>query len=329
MTDPKALVGRRSDRYDLSPSPYRLRAVAGNVMRLREDVRKTVAFIGFGSLQNFDPKGTIFFVSYKKLTYLVTAQHVAYKIGDAPFSFRMNRRDGSYITMTHDPDEDGPQFPWFFPEADPPIDIAVMPWNVDPEKENLDMLFMPPEMWHADGIPEREIGVGDFCYAVGLFWVTAGRRQNTPVVHTGHIALMPGGEGVPMRDWRDRNAPSIMARSYLVELANLPGLSGAPVFVRPTLGRLDLGDDAGSDQFDREAILPRLGVRLLGIWASSWDGREIQFQEDGRRDVRVPVGMGVVTPVQRLIDLLDSGPVAQHRAEKIRQMEARAAAKPD
>ena len=53
------------------------------------------------------------------------------------------------------------------------------------------------------------------------------------------------------------------------------------------------------------ALKPEL--KLLGVWAGSWDKPTSRINE------RVPVGIGIVTPAYRLIELLDSPPVAENR----------------
>jgi hypothetical protein len=80
------------------------------------------------------------------------------------------------------------------------------------------------------------VGIGDFCYTVGLFRVLSGNKQNLPVVHFGTIARPiygPDEEPIPIKDWRDPDGKkTIQANAYLIESQSLSGLSGAPVFVR-------------------------------------------------------------------------------------------------
>src|SRR5438046_636482 len=68
-----------------------------NYMRIPEDIRKTVVFIGYGSPtdpDDFTPIGTGFLVGYRDLAHLVTVKHIALDLGDDPFDIRMNKPDG-------------------------------------------------------------------------------------------------------------------------------------------------------------------------------------------------------------------------------------------
>jgi hypothetical protein len=48
------------------------------------------------------------------------------------------------------------------------------------------------------------LGVGDFTYTIGLFRLMSGERRNLPIVHFGTVAMVPGDEKIPVRDWRDK-----------------------------------------------------------------------------------------------------------------------------
>jgi hypothetical protein len=206
-------------------------------MRLSSDIRRCVIFLGHGLDGSFAPSGTGFFCAFDNARYLVTAKHVAAGFGDDPFSFRVNKLDGGSDTFDFDPLSDGIHHPWFSLD-DPSVDVAVMPFNKDFRGAGYAAMLLPDSFITQ---PNLEIGIGDTCYAVGLFRLLAGSKRNVPIVHTGNIALMPGDEGILVNDWRDETGRStIESEAYLVEVANLPGLSGAPVFVRPT-SYIDLG----------------------------------------------------------------------------------------
>ena len=82
---------------------------------------------------------------------------------------------------------------------------------------------------------KQDISIGDFCYIVGLFRLLSGPRRNLPVVHTGHIALLPSDERMPVRDWLGAPSARRDVEGHLVETSNLQGLSGFPCFVRGTI----------------------------------------------------------------------------------------------
>lgn len=304
---------RTNSRFDLWPRPYRLNHIRPPIMRLANDVRKAIAFIGLGEGEEFEASGTCFFVAYGGTAYVITAAHVIAAFGEGPFTVRLNKTDGTADHLHFDPDVDGERFPWFFGPDD--SDLAIQPMPVSPAALGWDVLLLEPGflMNHeADDI----VGIGDICYAVGLFRVRSGKRRNLPVVHTGNIAAMPDDEQVQIEDW-ERPGKSKLVNAFLVELANLPGLSGSPVFVRPTCMDFDMSSlpvDRGPQGDAAGARFVRTSVSLLGIFSAAWDGKQVDLAGVRGNDVRVPVGMGVVIPTKVLIDLLETQPVAEHRA---------------
>jgi hypothetical protein len=48
-------------------------------------------------------------------------------------------------------------------------------------------------------------------------------------------------------------------------------------------------------------------LKLLGVWQGSWDTNLVEKSQ------RAPIGMGIVTPAYRLIELLNSEPLAENR----------------
>src|SRR5438105_490758 len=72
------------------------------------------------------------------------------------------------------------------------------------------------------------------------------------------------------------------------------------------------------------ALSPRANVRLLGLWQSSWDAPpdEVMAIQSGQ-GVRVPVGMGVVVPAQKieetLIQLKDFRDMIKAKRERERE----------
>jgi len=298
-------------RFDLWPRPYTLDHFRPPLMQLSEDVKRTVVFVGLGSGSLFDPSGTAFFVEYDSARYLVTCRHVASAFGRSPFFIRMNRHDGTAVTVSYDPNEDGAAHPWFHHE-DPTIDLSAMPANKDFGADGINVLFL-----HSDFLTAEEAtGIGDICYAVGLFTRFSGRGKNIPIVHTGHLASLGDGERVAVRD---RKTNKITEHEvYLAALASLPGLSGAPVFTRSST-TVDFGALLQGSGGKPKFTLVHDEPRLLGVWMGSWEGVDDQ---DPRQARVVPVGMGLVVPVQRLVELLNSTPVKEERAEFKRQVEA-------
>jgi hypothetical protein len=293
-------------------------------MRIPDDVRKAVLFLGHGDDDHFQSVGTAFLLQYKDCRYLVTAEHIALGLGEDPFAIRVNRMDGTADTISVDPldPETRARFGWITHPSAEHVDIAVAEFNIDLRGAGNDVLYLPEDILldGETGGPGHAIGVGDFCYAVGLFRKVGGQKRNVPVVHTGHIALMPSDELIEVEDWRaPPNTRLAHVEAYLAEISNLKGLSGAPVFARPVVD-LDM-----RPILDVTARMLAVDMKLIGVWQSSWDGWGIESD----RPTRVPVGMGVVTPTYKLVEVLESSLAVARRNEFLAWCRSEAAAKPD
>lgn len=261
-------------------------------MRLGDAVTRCVVFVGWAALDGvFTAAGTAFFVAYKGSRYLVTNRHIASDLGDDPFAIRFNKDNGEDSdNITVDPIPNN--FRWHVP-ADEIVDLAITSFNFDLRAKGYDALCIPEDgILRRGGFVTEHIGIGDFAYAVGVFKLIPGARRNLPVVHTGHIALLPGGEKIPVK--RPDLAATQMVDGYLVQTTNLDGLSGSPVFARPTIDWPDVPTPGGQVR----VLLPENKMLLMGIWQAS-------FKE-------IP-SMGVVVPSHYLLSLLESDDVRRER----------------
>jgi hypothetical protein len=247
-------------------------------------------FLGQVAGGKFEAAGTAFFLMHDNMPYLVTARHVAEQLGDDPFWFRVNSMEGDALNCHADPHEWAEhEIQWFF-HGDSNIDVAALPFGINLNKAGADYVVLST----AEIINPAAIDTGDICSVIGLFSLHQGAGRITPIVHTGNIAMMPDPqEPIPTegfgRKWE--------IEGYLVEISNLQGLSGSPVMVRPTVA-LQVNKDG------TQHITAGAGrVYLLGVWQGSWEG---QSGIGGVRQARVPVGMGIVTPIEKLIEILDS-----------------------
>jgi hypothetical protein len=204
-------------------------------MNLSEDVRRCVVFIGHvpgPGESRFRPEGTGFLISYGQHVYLVTTQHIAVKVDDAPFGIRINKKDGTSDTFHVDLEMQ--ESSWFYHTEDETVDLAVLPISGSLNEQGFDCRHISTTMLISkEKSQELGIGTGNLCYAVGLFRLMSGVTRNLPIVHTGNIATMPSDERIPVENWMNPGGPTKYVEGYLVELQNLKGLSGAPVFVRP------------------------------------------------------------------------------------------------
>ena len=305
-------------------------------MKIEENVRKCVVFIGHGGGDNFTAAATGFFVSWDGCPYLVTARHVAENLGNFPFQVRMNTKDGASGEFTFDAEAD-PIDTWWF-SADPEIDIAAILFPIHLQGGDLDQLAIASTLLLSDfAAKAADIGVGDTCYAIGLFRLLQGKKRNFPVVHAGSIAAMPGDESIPVRDRSSHRLRHV--RGYLVELTNLDGLSGSPVLVRSSISaivhQLNIVPNGRTPILSRgnevAVSVPNHDTKLLGVWSSSWDASpsDVLGVSSPGAGTRVPVGLGTVIPTQGLLDLLDRNEVKMHRQAYKDQNFATTAAAPD
>jgi hypothetical protein len=292
-------------------------------MLIRDDLRRCVVFIGtHGDESNggINCLGTAFLLEYETVRYLVTVQHIAVGLGDSPFLIRLNKSDGTADNVLVDPIEHNVR--WFTNIDDPNVDLAIMPFNYLLQAAGYDCLFLHSKAFIgpvADR-PLARVGIGDTTYTIGLFQLVAGKNRNLPVVHRGNIALMSGEEPVPVDDWLARGLGKVRhVDCYLVETQSLKGLSGSPVFARASAD----WEDFPVDGRHMPVRLSLRDVNLLGVWQGSWDsppGTVLGVKDS--YGARVPVGMGLVIPVEKMLCLLETDEMKNHRETVIKQRQA-------
>lgn len=286
-------------------------------MRLTDDVRRIVAFLGVADdtpgKGGIACLGTGFFLYYDQYGYFVTAKHVAHAVRDVAYLVRMNMRDGTSVNVNADGLE-------WHDHPDPAVDVSVAGFFVEAVAGMTTMYLPDAFVLRADAIESGVFGIGDLTYTVGLFRLLSGMKRNLPIVHAGSIALVPGDEKIPVRDW-ETPGNVLNVDGYLVEANSLSGLSGAPVFVRRSI---DI-DIKQPDDRRESGRLPESQVFLLGLWQGAWDAPpdEVMAAEFGR-GVRVPVGLGIVVPAYRILEVLDLPQLKERRRLHKEEMAAKA-----
>jgi hypothetical protein len=280
-------------------------------MRIEDSVLHSVAFIGYPDSRpgkgGIDCIGTAFFLQHEGFPYLITVRHVAEYVGSDPFLLRVNRFDGSADNLPVD------SAVWHC-DPDPTVDVAVLPilGLLNDREHHCRLIDNEKESWWTNKAWKFGVGIGDFCYTVGLFRVLSGSKRNLPVVHFGTIArpiFDPDEELIPIRDWRDASGnKTLTARAYLVESQSLSGLSGAPVFVRASnhiVGQELIGENPHVSPDQMGDAVAMWHIYLIGVWQGAWDAPpdEVLAAERGK-SIRVPVGMGVVVPIDHVHRIL-------------------------
>ena len=272
---------------------------AGHQVQVSDDLRHIVVFIGVDD----DPHGegircigTGLLVAYDDFRYLVTVKHNMLPLDGAPYKLRLNKSDGGSANILVDEND----ITWF-EHSDRDVDLAIAPLPYDLKAAGFEVKYLAVPRGYGNVFDGWQCGA--FCYTIGLFQLLAGQKRNLPVVHTGNLALLPGDERIPMKDWENPLGTSVrQVNGFLVEQQSISGLSGAPVFARPLVEWADLPTNAGAPA---PVILPRRDLSLLGVWQGAWDAPpdEIRAVMSPLGAVRVPLGMGVVVPAIKIVEI--------------------------
>jgi hypothetical protein len=298
----------------LGPSiSIRLHPEDGFTVRISENARRSVLFFGTP-----DPAkngqvmygGTAFLVLHKEdgvtTCYLVTAKHVAVRVGlDSEVVLRVNKKGGGSEPFTVD------NVRWSL-HPDKNVDVAAMPCYLNPKEYDVAYLALADMVRRDNPETPFRISCGDPISIAGLFRLHAGSERNTPIVHSGNIALLPDpDERILVRD--RVTGEELKMEAYLVEAQTLDGLSGAPVFQREMVALRTFPEHNGGP------VIAATGAQLLGVYSGAWDGEPGAVTVADRNlkpDRRVPVGMGIVVPCEHITELLMSdNKLKTHRKE--------------
>lgn len=278
-------------------------------MRLADNALKSVAFIATQHPETgADVYGaTGFFVKHiddegNGDSYFVTAKHAARQIEGSSFKIRIG---DTVITF------DSVQ--WYYSQ-DASVDVAVTRYLPLPV---FGAVRFPTKHFLTEfKIGSKRIGPGDQASIVGLYRLHPGKQKNRPIVHTGHIAMMPDkNERLGVRNWPES------VEGYLIEAQTLDGLSGSPVYVRRSI-KVKAIERTGTQPLAYGAVF------LLGLWMASWSGipddeikKEVEkkVKQNNRpvRDIalKVPIGMGIVVPAYKILEILDMPELKKIRRE--------------
>lgn len=297
--------------YLLAPRHYSAMTLTNRIsVALSEDARRCVVFLGSqegpSGTARIRPTGTGFFIRGGNLlgggSYLVTARHIAEQL-DPPFVIRLNRKGGGADVREIARPGD---IEWQFHDDDT-VDLAVAALDA-PDWANVAHISAD-HFARTEKMYEKNIGAGDPAYVVGLFHYLHGKEENRPVVFSGNVALLPENEPIPVN--------GKYVNGYLVQANAISGCSGAPVFVGRTIPI--------TVQDQKSPVLQgwvQGSIWLLGVWQSSWKVRGAEIVtagNDAQAGDRAPLGMGVVVPVDRLLEILNKPDLRRARMEAAKQ----------
>jgi hypothetical protein len=316
------VLGNRAPLYTLGrPVSARLNPEDGFTVRVSENARRAVVFFGAPSPKTGDIEfgGTGFLVAYREdnfgFGYLVTARHVAKRITpDLGVVARVNDKEGASVPFTID------EIFWAY-HPDPSVDVAVTTCSIS--VQDYDVTYLDISEHVNPGRDSFRVVCGDPISIIGLFHLHPGSSRNTPIVHSGNIALLPDPrECIPVKD-RASNA-ILKMEAYLVEAQTLEGLSGAPVLHREMVALRTFPEHNGGP------VIAATGAQLLGVYSGAWEGEPSPAITSDRKwgpDRRIPVGMGIVVPATRIWEVIMNDPELKKRRDLTHQqrLAARAA----
>ena len=273
-------------------------------MRIPDVLLKSVGFIGevshrVGSEVFGDLHATGFFVAIpaRKSTghfvYFVTAKHIAQDLADKETYFLINKKGGGLMKLL--PPKDSP---WCCHPSDDTADVAVLSVPIDPRADVIaipDNEFVSAKDFEKDarGI-EGKFGIGDETITVGLFTEAPGVSRIFPIVRHGNVAMLPTEQIQTDLGYAD---------VYLVEARSIGGMSGSPVWIRPSLLMLaDTGDNA---------IVPTGIVgpgKLLGLMHGHWAIEESEINNPKivhNRQRGVNMGIAIVVPGSKILETIN------------------------
>lgn len=258
-------------------------------MRVPDQVSKCVLFVGLPELDPDRYRGTSYIVTVtgrnnNHFAFMVTARHVAEELEGNDFYIRANKKRGGMVELRGFGDNPW----WYHPTERNAVDCAVTMFTPAQLRE-LAVEHIPIDLFLDDAkVKEHNIGVGDEVFITGLFTKVADTSRNIPIVRTGNVAMIPGEEIY----FRDR-----YIAANLVESRSIGGLSGSPVFVRPTL-QLQIGEEDG-----KPVILYGPGrIFFFGSVVGHWEVPP----EDFKITVAEAVNMGIapVVPAQKIKEVI-------------------------
>jgi hypothetical protein len=229
--------------------------------------------------------------------YLVTAKHVAQKMECCPIIMGFNYRDGSKALLEAD------NVHWYLhPTEASAVDAAVTPFA----PAQLDLLDLEPVPEHLLASSERmrkaSIGVGDEITAISMFTRFSYEDRHLPIVRTGSLAMLPTVH-IPVKNFEPMEA-------YIAEIE---GLSGSPIWVRPTAyfnaAQKDGGEEKPSVSFNGDTDMTFLGL-LHGQWEVSkraMEGHNVQYAEN------MISGMSIIVPAHKILEVINQPELATMR----------------
>jgi hypothetical protein len=262
--------------------------------------------IFIGSLNDnggFVPYGTGFLLSVFheeiQFDYVVTCHHIIQIFSENKTWIRVNLINGESEVIPISKNL------WI---NDIKNDISILPYHFGRAKYNVTSIIEKNINTLLNRIKteeEREIRIGDRTFLVGLFTSHYGNIHNIPILRIGYIAALPDENELVYTD-------TGFVKAYLVETRSIGGLSGSPVFF------YDYWCGYNMPWPIPEGLL---GSCFLGVMRGRFNIREGTdvVVGDSESDA-LNSGIGIVTPVEYIINLLNSPQLMEERENIVNKL---------
>jgi hypothetical protein len=289
-------------------------------MLVPDEIRQCVLFLGNKDPKTgqFRPRATAFAVSIHQGTlgfrFLVTAEHNidAFAKRGWEIYLRSNLKNGGVR------EDSWASARWYHHPNVGSTDVAVSTINFHPEEEFKTILLRTDGPISSQGnglagiaevLKDRNLGVGDEVFLVGLFRSHSGKQRNIPIIRVGNLATMRG-EPVATEFCGETDA-------YLVEARSIGGLSGSPVFIRAPLWQVR---DGGNISINQGPQFYLLGLMHGHFDVTSLHEGVVDADEVSPRGINT--GIGVVIPVEKILETIDQPELVELRQKAIEEHES-------
>jgi hypothetical protein len=283
-------------------------------VRIPDVVLKCVGFIGEvahedATGEHLDLCATGFFVSVPSIirglkhVYFVTAKHVARDLNPETTRIVVNKHGGGVLQFR-------PASPWALHPTDETADVAIAAVAKTPSADIIAITI--EDFTTAKDFESKALAIGDEVFSTGLFTEAPGQSRNLPIVRHGHLAMLPDEQIQTELGYAD---------VHLVEVHSIGGMSGSPVWIRPTLIATGMRKDGSA--------VPSSSVgpgQFLGLMHGHWDIRESEMNkasiiQDRKRGVNL--GIGIVVPAAKIFETINQPALVESRDEMDKKMSKR------
>ena len=229
--------------------------------------------------------------------YVVTAKHLAARMECCPIIMGFNNRDGSKALV------EAENVHWYtHPTEASAVDVAVTPF-APAQWDLLDLEPVPEHLFSSDErMRKASIGVGDEITAVGVFTRFSYEDRHQPIVRTGHVAMLPTLR-IPVKNFEPMEA-------YIAEIE---GLSGSPIWVRPT-AYLNAAQKDGAEEKPSVLFSGDTDVIFFGLLLGRWEISERAMQGlSAQYTKNMTSGMSIIVPAHKILEVINQPELAAMR----------------